>query len=213
MSPRRPVAGSRYAIAQASGRDALRQAVLDAASVLLESEGPEALTMRRIAAAFGCSTTVLYTMFGGKSGIADGLWIEGFRRLTAALSAAAVRPAAPLDRLEAIAHAYRESALANRSYYSVMFQRPIPGFQPSEEARAEADSALSVLGSAVGECVAAGELHGDPAHITWVLWAAAHGAVSLEIARPGPEPLAHKRFSDATHAAAAWFRDVPGRVA
>jgi AcrR family transcriptional regulator len=176
---------------------------------LLETEGPEALTMRRIASAFGCSTSVLYTMFGGKAGIADGLWREGFRRLTAALNGAARIGATPLDRLEAIANAYRDNALANRAYYSVMFQRPIPRFQPSEVARAEADAALAVMADAVAECIAAGDLRGEVGHITWVLWAAAHGAVSLEIARPDSQPLARARFEDAIHAAAAWFRTQP----
>jgi len=206
MSPRRPATGSRYAVAQADGHDALRQAILDCASTLLETEGPEALTMRRIAASFGCSTSVLYRMFGAKAGIADGLWREGFRRLTAALNKAAGSTAPPLDRLAAIANAYGDNALANRAYYAVMFQRPIPGFQPSAVARADADAALAVLAAAVADCVAAGDLDGDVHHITWVLWAAAHGAVSLEIARPESAPLARARFDDAIHAAAAWFR-------
>lgn len=183
----------------------LRQAVLDSASVLLETQGPEALTMRRIASTFGCSTTVLYTMFGGKTGIADGLWTEGFRRLTEMLKTAAGTEAAPLDRLEAIANAYRHNALSNRAYYAVMFQRPIPGFQPSEAARIQADEALAVMAQSVGECVAAGDMFGDVSHITWVLWAAAHGAVSLELTRPAPELQARQRFDDAIHAAAAWF--------
>jgi AcrR family transcriptional regulator len=38
-----------------------------------KEDGPDALTMRRIAAEAGSSTTVLYTMFGGKAGIAEAL--------------------------------------------------------------------------------------------------------------------------------------------
>ena len=116
-----------YAAAQAAGRESLRRLLLDTASSLLEREGPDALTMRRIAAEAGCSTSVLYTMFGGKAGIADGLWREGFARLAAALDKAT--GVDPLQRLAAMGRAYRSNALANRSYYAVMFQRPIPGFQ------------------------------------------------------------------------------------
>ena len=61
MSPVRPAADSAYGRAYAAGRPAVRRLVLDAASRLLEAEGPEALTMRRIAAEAGCSTSVLYT--------------------------------------------------------------------------------------------------------------------------------------------------------
>lgn len=64
--PSRPAAGTPYAAAAAAGKHALRTLVLDTASRLLEDDGPDALTMRRIASEVGCSTTVRYTMFGGK---------------------------------------------------------------------------------------------------------------------------------------------------
>ena len=80
---------SAYARARQEGQLAVRRALLDAASRLLVEEGPQALSMRRVAAAAGCSTTVLYTLFGGKEGLADALYREGFARLTAAIQAAA----------------------------------------------------------------------------------------------------------------------------
>jgi AcrR family transcriptional regulator len=53
-----------YGLTQRQGQDVLRRTLLDAASRLLVGEGPQALAMRRVAAAVGCSTTVLYTAFG-----------------------------------------------------------------------------------------------------------------------------------------------------
>ena len=120
---------SAYGQAYAAGRQAVRQLILDTASRLLETEGPDALTMRRIASEAGCSTSVLYTMFGGKTGVTDGLWREGFERLRQALQQA--EGDGPLGRLAAMGRAYRANALANPAYYTVMFQRPIPGFEPS----------------------------------------------------------------------------------
>jgi AcrR family transcriptional regulator len=154
---------------------------LDAASRLLESEGPQALTMRRIAGEVGCSTSVLYSMFGGKAGVAEALWCEGFERLHTAL--AAVDGDEPLARLAGLGRAYRMCALANRSYYAVMFARPIPGFDPSPEGYEVSLRPLRLLTDAVAECVAAGVFGPvDPAHAARVLWAASHGAVSLELA-------------------------------
>ncbi len=203
MSPARPAAGTAYAEAYAAGRQVVRRLLLDAASRLLEAEGPDALTMRRIAAEVGCSTSVLYTMFGGKSGVAEGLWREGFERLRQALEQA--DGADPLGRLAAMGRAYRENALANRAYYAVMFQRPIPGFQPSAEAYAESLRPLQLLVGAVADCVDAGVFRAaDPAHIAGVLWAAAHGAVSLELAGYEGASDAEARFQDLL-AAAAWF--------
>lgn len=208
MSPARPAPDTPYGQAYAEGREALRRVVLDAASHLLESEGPGALTMRRIAGEVGCSTSVLYTMFGGKAGVAEGLWREGFERLRQALKT--VDGSDPLDRLTAIGRAYRANALANPPYYAVMFQRPIPGFEPSAEAYAASLEALQVLVDAVAECIDAGVFRPeDPTHIARVLWAAAHGAVSLELTGYEGVIDAEARFDDLLAAAAAWFFVTP----
>jgi AcrR family transcriptional regulator len=139
------------------------------------------LTMRRIAAQAGCSTTVLHTMFGGKAGIAEALWREGFGRLGTALDTATGDH--PLERLGAMARAYRANALANRPYYAIMFQRPIAGFEPSREAYEVSLVPLRTLADAVADCIRDGVFRTeDPDYIASVLWAATHGAVSLELA-------------------------------
>jgi AcrR family transcriptional regulator len=195
---------SPYATAQATGRASLRRTLLDIASQLLERHGPEALTMRRIASEAGCSTSVLYTMFGGKAGIAEALWREGFDRLSAALDATTGDH--PLERLGAMGGAYRANALANRSYYAVMFQRPIPGFEPSPEAYEASLMPLRALASTVTDCIRAGVFRAeDPEHIARVLWAATHGAVSLELAGYEGAVDAEHRFDDLCAAAVAWF--------
>jgi len=204
VSPVRPAADSAYGRAYAAGRQAVHRLVLDVASRLLEAEGPDALTMRRIAGEAGCSTSVLYTMFGGKPGVAEGLWREGFDRLRQAMERASGDD--PLARLAAIGQAYRANALANRAYYAVMFQRPIPGFEPSAEAYADSLQPLRILIDAVAGCIAAGVFRpADPAHVAGVLWAAAHGAVSLELAGHEGAVDAEARFQDLLAAAATWF--------
>ena len=204
MSPVRPAADSAYGQAYAAGPPAVRRLVLDAASRLLEAEGPEALTMRRIAGQVGCSTSVLYTMFGGKAGLAEGLWREGFERLRGAMER--VEDPDPLGRLAALGRAYRENALANRAYYAIMFQRPIPGFQPSAAAYAESLRPLQLLVEAAADCVRAGVFRPvDPTRIAGVLWAAAHGAVSLELAGYEGAVDAEARYQELMAAAAAWF--------
>jgi AcrR family transcriptional regulator len=204
MSPVRPAADSPYGQAYAAGRRAVRRLVLDAASRLLEAEGPDALTMRRIAGEVGCSTSVLYTMFGGKAGVAEGLWREGFERLRGAMERVADDD--PLGRLAALGRVYRENALANRAYYAIMFQRPIPGFRPSPEAYAESLQPLRILVDAAADCIRAGVFRdADPVRVAGVLWAAAHGAVSLELAGYEGAADAEARFQELLAAAATWF--------
>jgi AcrR family transcriptional regulator len=200
----KPADGTPYGQAYAAGRQAQRQLLLDAASQLLETEGPEALTMRRIASAVGSSTSVLYSMFGSKAGIAEALWREGFERLYAAL--AAVDGDDPLARLAAMGQAYRDSALSNHSYYGVMFARPIPEFVPSAEAYEVSLRPLRLLTDAVEACIEAGVFRRvDPAHAARVLWAASHGVVSLELAGYEGAIDADACYRDLLAAAGAWF--------
>jgi AcrR family transcriptional regulator len=199
-----PPAATPYHRAYLTGRDAQRRVVLDAASSILQAEGPHALTMRRIAGEVGCSTSVLYTMFGGKAGVAEALWLEGFERLRVAL--VAVAEDEPLGRLAAMGRAYRAFGLANPAYYSVMFARPIPGFDPSADAYAESLRPLQLVVDAVAACVAAGVFRPvDAAHVARVLWAAAHGAVSLQLAGYEGAVDADSGFDDLLAGAAAWF--------
>ena len=206
----KPAAGTPYARAYEAGREAQRRLLLDAAGRLSETEGPQALTMRRIAGEVGCSTSVLYGMFGGKAGVAEALWTEGFQRLHAAL--AAVDRDDPLARLAGLGQAYRACALANRSYYAVMFARPIPGFEPSPDAYEVSLRPLRLLTEAVADCVAAGVFRPvEPAHAARVLWAASHGVVSLELAGYEGAIDPEACYEDLMAAAAASFLEPRGR--
>ena len=205
-------AGTPYTRAREQGRDARRRALLDAAGRLLTDEGSDALTMRRIAAEVGCSTTVLYTMFENKHNLANALYLEGFERLRRTLEEVP-HSGGPLDYLRDLGRAYRTSALANPSYYGVMFGRPIPEFVPSPESRERAGESLMILVRAVAACVETGTFRAeDPRAIAEVLWAAVHGAVSLELAGYLGEPaVAEQRFEAVAAAAGAWFRaNAPG---
>jgi AcrR family transcriptional regulator len=208
-SPNGEAPATPYELARREGQEALRRVLLDAAGGLLLAEGPEGLTMRRVAGAVGCSTTVLYTMFGSKDGLADALYREGFERLRRRLEA--VPPGDPLARLKAMADAYRGNALAGRAYYGVMFQRAIPRFEPSAASLAVAGASLEVLARAVRAVMDAGVLApGNQQAVAEVLWAAVHGAVSLELAGHFPDPgIAADRFQTLASAAILPFLPDP----
>ncbi|TDC68653.1 TetR/AcrR family transcriptional regulator [Actinomadura sp. GC306] len=176
-----PPAPSAFELAQRQGDEAIRTSLLDAASRLLAAEGPQALALRRIAGEAGCSTTVLYRMFGGKNGLIEALYIEGFERFRRRL-AAVPRDPDPREHVRELGRAYRAGALADRNYYGLMFGAPIPGFAPGEEARATAMSTYAILEDAVAACAAAGLLiDASPRAIAAAFWAEVHGFVSLEL--------------------------------
>jgi AcrR family transcriptional regulator len=161
--------------------------LLDTAGSLLTSDGPDALSLRRLAAAAGTSTSAVYALFGGKPGILRGLFIEAFTRFATHLNT--VSPSDdPLADLLAIGHAYRVSALANPHLYAVMFGSPVPGFEPAPEDYAHAEATFTPLLDTVRRAVAAGLLReANPHLIATTLWATAHGLVSLELGRAIPD--------------------------
>ena len=176
-------------------RGELRAAVLEAATRLLLTEGPRGLATRRVAAAVGVSTTAIYTLFGGKEGLVDALYLEGFERLRVALEEVP-RTEDALADLEALGWAYRASALADPDLYAVMFGRAVTGYAPPRESVDRSKRRFRVMVEAVQRCIDAGVLvPADPVEVADVLWAAAHGMVSLELAGYYPDPeLARSRY-------------------
>ncbi|WP_440099393.1 TetR/AcrR family transcriptional regulator [Streptosporangium sp. H16] len=169
-----------YLIGERASQDQLRARLLDVASQLLVTVGPESLSMRRIATEAGCSTTVIYTMFGSKEGLAEALYLEGFERFRRRLEAVPSRKDA-LEHLIALGPAYREAALNEPGYYALMFERAIPGFMPSERARTLARAALNIVDRVIADCISAGYIvPTQPRKIADAVWAAAQGAISLE---------------------------------
>jgi AcrR family transcriptional regulator len=156
--------------------------LLALASEMIAREGVEALSMRRLAQAAGCSTTVLYNLFGAKHGIIDALYVEGFARLAAAH--ASLAPSSdPIAHIVDLCLIYRRVALENPIHYGIMFGGYIPDFVLSEASRQAALDAMQPLMHAISDGAQRGLLHvPDVEQFGMILWSVAHGFVSLEIA-------------------------------
>jgi AcrR family transcriptional regulator len=170
--------------------DQVHRALLDAAHAILATEGPAALTVRRIAADAGVSTINVYSRFGGKDGVLDALYVTGFQMLIDALDEV---PRSPHGHAELMAatRAYRRFAVTNPTFYTIMFERiferGVHGFHPSQEATEVAVAALGALTGTVERAMSAGVLgEGDPFATAVTLWATCHGLVSLELAGTAP---------------------------
>lgn len=166
-------------------RDEQGQRILEAASELLSEEGASALSVRRIASAAGCSTMGLYSRFGGKDGVVDELFAEGFERLIAAMR---TNPSTddPLVDLRRCATCYRDTAVANATHYMVMFGGAVPGFVPSDASHDLAHEAFAGLVTKVARCTDAGLFSGSPDGIAEILWGSIHGLVMLELVGINP---------------------------
>lgn len=162
------------------------EAILEAASRLLADEGPHALTVRRIATEAGGSTMNVYSRFGGKEGVVEALFVEGFRRLKAAMEAAGTTDD-PLADLDACGRAYRDFGVEHPTYYGIMFEGAVSDFEPSEQAGTEAFGTLMILAAKIERAMDAGRFaRQDPLPVALSFWALVHGQTSLARKHTGP---------------------------
>ena len=169
--------------AHVTGLDEVGSTLLTAAGRLLADEGPAAFTVRRIAADAGVSTMNVYSRFGGKLGVVEQLFLQGFGLLAAAMSAVPVTDD-PEDDLRRCGAAYREFALGHPTLYSVMFDRVVQDYEPSEPAMTIAFETLRHLADRIQRCIDAGRFRDGPSlHFAAMVWSTCHGVVSLELRR------------------------------
>ena len=161
---------------------AKRRVLLDAAARILAEEGHRAVSVRRVAAAAGTSTMAVYTWYGGKPQLMRALFREAFSRFRDRLLGESAG-ADPLAALVRLGWAYRTFALAEPDLYTVMFGQDSALFDPGPEDVRLALGTFEILVAAVSRCAEAGMLRCDPQQGAWRIWAAAHGAVSLELAQ------------------------------
>ena len=168
-------------VALDSGRQDRRDGILAAAIEVLQHRGAAALTVRNVAHGAGCSTTGVYTYFGGKNGLVDAMFIDGFESFDRALRAAA-------DDLREAGRAYRRWAIEHPTQYLVMFGSAVPDYVPSDAALRRALESYEIL---VGFAAHASppDSSDEANHaLAFHVWATVHGYVMLEL-QGMPPPL------------------------
>lgn len=161
----------------------LRQALLRAAGEMLEREGLDAVTLRGLAAAAGVSRTAPYRHFSDKEELLASVAAEGMRTLREAMTRAAEGAAreGPRARIEAVADAYVEAALARPAHYRLIFGAELSG-REHPGLIAEASAAFGLLAGLAREAQAArSEEPGSPILAAGLLLSAVHGLVDLTI--------------------------------
>lgn len=158
----------------------VRSRILEVAASLLHREGVGGLSLRRVAEEAETSTQAIYTQFGGKGGLIEALYFEGWERLYRALAAVETSDDL-LDYIARLGDAYRACAYANPQFYELMFGKPLPGFDPPERTRREARSGFRLLRDSVQQAIEGGCLAGDPDEIAHLLWVGGHGFVDLRL--------------------------------
>ncbi|WP_062213522.1 TetR/AcrR family transcriptional regulator [Demequina oxidasica] len=189
-----------------------RESILDAARAVVIDQGASGLTVRAVTQRAGCSTTGIYTYFGGKQGLLDALYAEAFAEFHLALYINAV-PGNEVARAHHAMRAYRDWALANASRYLLIFAFRASGYTPSPELVESTQPTFEALVDLFSELVRVGALEGDARAIATHLWATQHGYVMLELTGPGTltdDPVA--AYQEGVSAALRGYNAAPGVV-
>ena len=156
--------------------------IVGVARELLEAEGPDGISMRRIADRLGIKAPSIYKHLPDKQALEAALISAGFAEW-AAVSEDAVQRAG--DPVQALARAYRDYATRHPHLYRLMTERPLARdrLEPGVE-----DRAARPIVEAVG----------DPDGAR-AMWAFAHGMTILEL---------NGRFPPDADLDAAWERGI-----
>lgn len=162
-----------------------RDEILEAAMQLFEDDGLEAVSFRKIAAVLKCSYSTPYRYFPSKNAMLTSMRAQAFRWMEQAMLEAVDGGKSPLQRLNQLAEAFIRSGIQRPRRYALMFFRlPEPDTGPHlQELIAAKHAALDVCTRTVKAAHDNGtlQLASDPLTASHVLWAGAHGLVSLEI--------------------------------
>ena len=100
--------------------------IANAARQLLEREGADAVTMRRVAEAVGITAMAVYRHYPNRAGLLNALADEGFEEL--ALRLERLKPKGNTrDKLEAIMNVFLDHALEKPRLFELMFLKPREG--------------------------------------------------------------------------------------
>ena len=172
------------------------QKIANAARRLLDREGAEAVTLRRVASAAGITPMAVYRHYAGRNGLLNALADQGFQDLAARLAAKRF-PGSVEQRLNAMAHVFLEHALANPRLFELMFLKPREGARRFPHDFKLGDSpTTNPMVEVVQEGMAGGQFRKDDAwEIVFEIGALSHGLIMLYLGgRIAVSPARFRQF-------------------
>lgn len=158
-----------------------RDRLCEAAERLFAEKGPDAVTMRQLASELGVSPMTPYRYFADKEDILATVRANGFNRFAEALETAYSKASGARAKGSAVGEAYVTFAFEHPHTYKLMFDLHQPIDARYADLLAAAQRAHETQTQYVKTLISEGVLTGDPDEIGNMMWAAAHGAVSLEL--------------------------------
>lgn len=190
-------------------REQMAEAILQTARSLMREHGVGGLSLHELGRRLGMRAPSLYEYFPGKMAIYDALFLAGVRMLGERFGRVIQKRAAFWDRFRAAFEAHLSFAQENPELFHLCFERPVPGFVPSEESMQASRSLLLEPGRRmIQEAIESGEIApGLPTSQAGDLMVAAmHGLASRHVANEPHLPPGEGRFGSLIPATVALFQ-------
>ncbi len=160
----------------------LRPALIQAALRTIQRDGVGALTLRGVGDDLGVSRTALYRHFADKAALVRAVAAEGVVALRGSLLDAWDGAGRGQAGFEAMGVAYVRFAVANPSYYRVMFGGFLDRASPDAELGSAGAAAFQALVDALQALQREGLVRADdPLQLARFVWAVVHGVAMLVI--------------------------------
>jgi AcrR family transcriptional regulator len=123
-------------------RSSARDAIIRAAWTLIGEEGIAGLAIRDLARRAGITTPTVYAYFESKNAIYDAMFGQAATEFADTM-AKPIDGDDPHEILAGLARRFLEFCTSDPARYQLLFQRALPGFEPSPESYAPAVHALA----------------------------------------------------------------------
>ena len=187
--------------------DETRERLLEVAERIVESEGLDALSVRRVAIRAGTTTRAVYSLFGSKDALVVALGNRAFEMLGAAIDDLPATADPGADLVEAAVTVFRRFVLDHPSLFALAVQRTTAPPELTSAFRRTAGDALGRLRSRVARVEAAGRLGARTVdRATVEFHALCEGLAAMELRGLLSADTAEEIWRDAVRALVAGFR-------
>ena len=188
-------------------RQEMETAILAAAREVMREEGVAALNLSEVARRVGVKTPSLYGYFASRMDLYDALFRVGLRTYAELIGPVAARPPS-WEQMEAAMHVYMNFAHDSPELFSLVFERQVPGFVPSNRSMRESEALLQEGFGAIQRMIDAGLIvtRLPVEHVFDLFNAMMHGLASAQVANAPQHRAGEGRFGQLISEAVTIFR-------
>jgi AcrR family transcriptional regulator len=191
-------------------REAMVEDILTIARTMMRKDGVAALSFNAIARQLGMQPPSLYTYFDSKNAIYNELFRRGFELFGKWIDERPHQDGPLRENMISAMETYMRFAQENPDLYQLMFQRPVPDFEPSAESMGVSLAQLEKMRSQLAPVFDSGELN---TYLSFeeardLLIALQHGLAELHLANNPDLPVGEGRFGKLIPHAVQLFLDA-----